>query len=149
MLYKMYLKNGNVYLPTTVSQGTARYMTVEPVTVVPVYDTERLRYAFQDTIPKQNRFVPPSVEDASRPPVLLKYTGDKSWSAFMRDTSPWSIYEKDGKYQIEGYRTHSEGYWEEDPNNVIEFPAGTEIGHVIDRMIAILQDAAKQRDTKR
>ena len=62
----------------------------------------------------------------------------------MRGTSPWLIYEKDGKYQIEGYRTHSKGYWEEDPNNVIEFPAGTKIHDVIDRMIAILQDEARQ-----
>jgi hypothetical protein len=144
MLYKMYLKKGNVYLPTTVSQGIARYMTVEPVTVVPVTDTEGLRRAFQNTIPKQNRFVPPSVEDARKPPVLLKYTGDKSWSAFMRGTAPWSIYEKDSKYQIEGYRTHSKGYWEEDPDNVIEFPVGTKIDDVIDRMIAILQSEVQQ-----
>jgi hypothetical protein len=143
MLYKTYLKKGIVYLPTTVNQGTV-YMTVEPVTVVPVADTEGLRRALRNTIPKQNLFVPPSVEDARKPPTLLKYTGDKSWSAFMRGTSPWSIYEKDGKYQIEGYRTHRKGYWEEDPEQTTEFPLETTLDEVIDRMIAILQDAARQ-----
>ena len=62
----------------------------------------------------------------------------------MRGTSPWSIYEKDGNYQIEGYRTDRKGYWEEDPNNVIKFPPGTPLDAVIDRMVAILQDAAQQ-----
>jgi hypothetical protein len=144
MLYQIYLKKGIVYLPTTVNQGTARYMDVEPVTVVPVADTEGLRCALRNTIPKQNPFVAPSVEDARKPPVMLKYTGDKSWSAFMRGTSPWSIYEKDGKYQIEGYRIHRKGYWEQDPDQRIELPPGTPLDEVIDRMIAILQDAARQ-----
>ena len=143
MLYKIYLKKGIVYLPTTVNQGTARYRIVDPVTVVPVADAEALRRALQHTIPKQNPFVVPSVEDARKPPVLLKYTGDKSWSAFMRGTSPWSIYEKDGKYQIEGYRIHRKGYWERDPDQTTEFPPGTALDDVIDRLIAILQDAAR------
>jgi hypothetical protein len=140
MLYQLYLKKGTVYLPTTVNQGRAVYMEIEPVMVVPVADTEALRRAMRDTIPKENRFVPPSVEDARRPPVLLKYTGDKSWPSFMRGASPWSIYEKDGKYQIEGYHVHSKGYWERDKNQTIEFPIGTQIDKVIDHMIAILQN---------
>ena len=144
MLYKLYLKKGTVYIPTTVNQARAVYMEVEPVTVVPVADTEALRRAMRETIPKENRFVPPSIEDARKPAVVLKYTGDKSWPAFMRGTSPWSIYEKDGKYQIEGYHIHRKGYWERDKNQTTEFPAGTPLDVVIDRMIAILQEAAKQ-----
>ena len=31
MVYSIYLKNGIVYLPAMVNQGTARYMEVEPV----------------------------------------------------------------------------------------------------------------------
>ena len=143
MLYKCYLKNGTVYIPTIVNQGRAVYMNVEPVTVVPIADAERLRRAMRDTIPKENKFVAPSIEDAQKPPVLLKYTGDKSWSAFKRGTSPWSIYEKNGNYQIEGYRTHRKGYWEEDPEQIIKFPPGTSVDDVIDRMIGILQDAAR------
>jgi hypothetical protein len=78
MLYSIYLKNGIVYLPTTVNQGIARYMEVEPVTVVPVADTDALRRALRATIPKQNDFVAPSIEDARKPAVVLKYTGDKA-----------------------------------------------------------------------
>lgn len=142
MLYNIYLKKGMAILPTTVNQDHM-HMDVEPVTVVPVVDTEVLRRAMRNTIPKENLFVARTIEDARKPPVVLKYTGDKSWRAFMRGTSPWSIYEKDGKYQIEGHRVHRKGYWEEDPDNVVQFPAGTSLDDVIDRMIAILQDAAR------
>ncbi len=149
MLYKCYLKKGTVYLPTTVNQGIARYMDVDPVTGVPVVDTEHLRRAMLNTIPKENPFRAPTVEDARKPPVILKYTGDKSWSAFMRGASAWSIYEKDGIFQIEPYRVHQKGYWEPDRDHFIIFPSGTSIDVVIDRMIAILQDAAGQRASAR
>jgi hypothetical protein len=143
MLYKAYLKKGMVYLPTTVVDKNRVYRDVDPVTVAPVADTDALRRAMRNTIPKENPIVTPSVEDARKLPVVLKHTGDKSWRGFMRGTTPWSVYEKDGKYQIEGYRLHRKGYWEQDPDNVIKFPAGTPLDDVIDRMIAILQDAAQ------
>lgn len=150
MLYKCYLKKGQVYLPTTINQGTARYMDIEPVTVVPAADIEAVRQAIRNTIPEQNRFVPPSIEDARKPPVLLKYTGDKSWGAFKRGASLWSIYEEGGKYRLAGYRTHPKGYWERDPAQTIEFASGTPLDDVIDRMIAILkEDEAKQANDKR
>jgi len=52
--------------------------------------------------------------------------------------------QKNGAYQILGYRKHPRKYWEEDPNQKIQFPAATPIDDVVDRMIAILQDAAQQ-----
>ena len=142
MLHTCYLKKDTVYLPTMVSQGIARYMDVDPVTVVLVADTEGLRQALRDTILKENPFRAPTVEDARKPPVILKYTGDKSWSAFMRGASSWSIYEKDGIFQIRPYRIHPKGYWEVDRGRSIEFPPGSVLDEVIDRMIAILQSAA-------
>ena len=142
MFHTCYLKKDTVYLPTMVSQGIARYMDVDPVTVALVTDTEGLRRALRETITKENPFSAPTVEDARKPPVILKYTGDKSWSAFMRGASCWSIYEKDGIFQIEPYRVHAKGYWEPDREHFIIFPSGTSIDVVINRMIAILQGAA-------
>jgi len=75
--------------------------------------------------------------------VVLKYAGVKTWSAFARNARTWRLREKDGGYQIGGYRKHEKGYWVEDPEQTIEFPAGTTIDEVIDRMIGILQDAAR------
>jgi hypothetical protein len=65
----------------------------------------------------------------------------KSWAAFARDASPWSIKEKDGVYQIVSKRRNPDG-WVEDPDHTIEFPEGTTVDDVIDRMVKILREAA-------
>ena len=51
----------------------------------------------------------------------------------------------DGNYQIGGYRDHPDGYWAPDPEKKVDFPPGSRVEVVIDRMIAILQDAARQQ----
>jgi hypothetical protein len=144
MLHRCVLRKDLVYLPTVVNQGIALYMDVEPVTVVSVTDTEGLRRVLRDTIPKENPFVAPSIEDARRRPILLKYTGDKSWPALMRKACDWSIKRTDGTYEIAGHHFHEKGYWEEDPEQTIEFPPETTVDDVVERMIAILQNAAKE-----
>jgi len=144
MLFHSYLRNGVAYVPTVVRLQTGAYVDVDPVAVVTVANTEGLRRAFLDTIARKNAIVPPPPKDNWPPPVLLKYAGVKTWSAFARDASVWSIEEIDGDYLIAGYRTHHKGYWEEDPNQKTNFPPGTAVGDVIDRIIAILQDAARK-----
>jgi len=138
MLFSSYLKNGVVYVPTVVKLQTGAYVGVEPVAVTSVADTVGLRRAFLDAIARKNAVVPP-------PPVLLKYAGVKTWSAFARGATTWSIDETDGNYQIIGYRDHPDGYWAPDPKQKIDFPPGSTVEVVIDRMIAILQDAARQQ----
>ena len=78
------------------------------------------------------------------PSIILKYAGVRSWSAFYRNASMWSISEDDGVYKIIGYRKHSKSYWQQDLEQQIQFPVGTTVDDVVDRMIAILQDAAQQ-----
>jgi hypothetical protein len=142
MLYSCYLKNGVVYVPTVVQLKTGAYTDVEPVAVLPITNTDGLRRAFLDAIAKKNVIV--SAPKGKWPaPVLLKYAGVKTWPAFVRGASSWSIEEEDGIYRIVGYRTHPKAYWEEDPDQKIEFPPDTTVDTVIARMIAILQDAAR------
>lgn len=145
MLYNSFFKNNVVYVPTVVKLQTGAYMDVEPVAVVPVTNSEALRRAFFDAIAKGNAVVPNPPKDNWPSPVLLKYTGAKTWSSFKRGASHWHIQEKDGNFQIVGYRSHRKGYWEEDPDQVIKFPAGTNIEEVIERMITILQDNARSK----
>ena len=73
---------------------------------------------------------------------MPKNAGVKSWSAFARGTSTWSILEEGGVYAIESFRKTPPRGWEVDPEKQIEFPPGTILDEVIDRMIAILQEAA-------
>jgi hypothetical protein len=140
MLYKCYLRKGVVYVPT-VGDRRGVYTLIEPVAVVPVTNTEGLRAAFRDAVARKNIDVPP-VKGKWPPPILPKYAGVKTSAAFDRGASTWNIQEDEGKYKIVGYRPHPEGYWTEDRDQTIEFPPGTLMDAVIDRMIAILQEAA-------
>jgi len=127
-------------VPTVVELESGAYVDVEPVAVVPVANTEALRIAFLETIKKGNAVVPKP--DKWPPPVVLKYAGVKSWSAFARGASMWSIKESDGNFAIVGDRDHPNGYWKEDPEQRTNLPPGSTVGDAVDRMIAILQKAA-------
>jgi hypothetical protein len=140
MLYKCYLRNGVVYVPT-VGNRRGVYTVIEPVAVVPVSNTEGLRAAFRDAIARKNIDVP-LVKGKWPPPILPKYAGVKTSAAFDRGASTWNIRDDDEKYKIVGYRRHPDGYRVEDHAQTIEFSPGTSIDIVIDRMIAILQEAA-------
>ena len=143
MLFQLYLRHGIVYVPTTAKRGTSVYTAIEPVAVVPVTHSDGLRRAFLDTIGRKNIAVlPPKGKWPA--PVLLKYAGVKTWAAFARDASVWNLEENDGVYRIVGHRVHAKGYWVEDPAQKIEFPPGATVDDVIDRMVAILQDAARR-----
>jgi hypothetical protein len=141
MLYKCYLKKGVVYVPT-VGNRRGVYTSIEPVDVVPVTNTEGLRTAFRNAIAKKNVDVP-LIKGKWPPPVLPKYAGVKTSAAFDRGASTWNIKDDDEKYKIVGYRRHPDGYRVEDPAQTIEFPPGTSVDVVVDRMIAILQEAAQ------
>jgi hypothetical protein len=140
MLYTCYLRKDYVYVPT-VGNRRGVYTLIEPVAVVLATNTEGLRAAFRDAVARKNIDVPP-VKGKWPPPILPKYAGVKSSAAFDRDASTWNIQEDEGRYKIVGYRRHPEGYWAEDRDQTIEFPPGTLLDTVIDRMIAILQEAA-------
>jgi hypothetical protein len=142
MLFHAYLRRSVVYVPTVARREGGAYTDIEPVAVVPVANTEGLRRALLDAIERKNIIVPVP-KGKWPPPILLKYAGVKTWSAFAGDASVWSIEEKDGAYQIVGYRTHPKGYWEQDPDQRTEFPPGSTVDDVVGSMIAILQDAAR------
>jgi len=144
MLFHSYLRDGIVYVPTVaVREGGPVYTDIEPVAVVPATNTEALRRALLEAIGRKNIVVP--VPNGKWPaPILLKYAGVRSWSAFARNASLWSIEEEGGVFQIVGYRKHPKGYWEQDPGQKTHFPAGSTVDEVVDRMIVILRDAARK-----
>jgi hypothetical protein len=109
-----------------------------------VSGTEDLRRALLETIARKNVVIADPDPNALRAlPLLPKYAGVRSLSAFYRNASTWSIAEDDGVYKILHYRKHPKGYWEEDSAHEIQFPARTTVDDVVDRMIAILQETAR------
>jgi hypothetical protein len=143
MLFHTYTRRGVVYVPTVAQQERGgAYTDIEPVAVVPITNVDGLHRALAETIARGNVIIP-LPKGKWPPPVVLKYAGVKTWSAFARDASSWSIEKEDDQYQIVGYRTHPKGYWQQDPEQKFKFPAGTTIDTVIDRMVTILQNAAR------
>jgi hypothetical protein len=141
MLFQCYLRRGIVYVPTTAKRGTSVYTAIEPVAVVSAADTAGLMRALREAIARKNVVIPP-IKGKRPPPVLLKYAGVQTWSAFAREASTWNIEENEGTYQIVGHRMHPKGYWVEDAEQKSAFPPGTKVDAVIARMIAILQQAS-------
>jgi hypothetical protein len=141
MLYKSYLRNGTVYVPTIGNRGGV-YIVMEPVAVVPAADTQGLRRAFAAAIGRGNPELP-VIKGEELPTIMLKYTGTKSWPAFVRSTLNWNIGVIDDRYQIVGHFLRPDGGWAEDHDHKIKFPPGTGADVVIDRMVAILQEAAR------
>jgi hypothetical protein len=143
MHFNLYLRKGAVFVPTTGLVSKGPYREMEPVAVVPLSTPLAVRQALRDTISRGNPPAPRYPPGGHPQPVVVKYAGVKSWSAFARSALPWSINESDGNYQIMGYSRHPDG-WREDPNQKFNLPAGSTVDDAIDRMIAILQNAARQ-----
>ena len=145
MHWSLYLRKQVVYVPTTGKlDDEPVYRKMEPVDVVPLSKTDDVRRALLSAIARGNPSAPRYTPGNFPPPVVLKYAGVKSWSAFERGTSTWGINESNGAFQIVGYRRHpTKGYSEQDPQQKIEFLPGTSVDAVIDRMISILQEAAR------
>lgn len=138
------LRRGTVYLPTMGRMDKGFYRGVEPVAVVSAANTDALRQAMAAMIARGNPDVPMLLRREWPPPVVLKYAGVKTWSAFERGIQLWALTEKDGRFQIAGNTKQPDGMWKDDPRQTIIFPPGSTVDDVIDRMIAILQDAARQ-----
>jgi hypothetical protein len=92
-------------------QKGGAYMDVEPVAVEPVTNTDGLRRALSDAFARKNAFVPNPPKNNWPKPILLKYSGAKTWSAFVRNASLWSINEENGIYSITQYKEHPTAIW--------------------------------------
>lgn len=117
------------------------YRGVEPVAAVPATNTESLREALLATIARGNPDVPMLRRREWPPPVVLKYAGVKKWSTFERGMMLWSIEGKDGTFLIAGKTKQANGAWVDDKERTIEFPKGATAQNVVERMIAIIQQA--------
>jgi hypothetical protein len=144
MRWRTYLRRGHVFIPAVGAVDKGLYRDVEPVAVLAVSDTEGLQQEFARAITRGNPPTPPYLPDAYPQPVVVKYAGVKSWGSFAQSASTWVIDERNGLYQIVGHRREPNN-WVPDPKQTIVFPPGTKLEQVIDRMIAILQEAARAK----
>jgi hypothetical protein len=148
MLITCYLRAGIVYVPTVARRASSPiYTNIEPIAVIPVDDLDAVRQALRESLTRGNAIIPdPGPQELRAPPIILKYARVRSWSAFFRTAWTWSIRDDDDLFKIIGYRKHPKGYWEQDIEDEIRFPPGTNVDEVIDRVIVLLQQTALESD---
>ena len=121
-----YLRDYVVYVPTLARRAREPvYTHIEPVGVC--IDREhggRSSHFVGDDCQKNPTIPDPDQKARDAPSIILKYAGVRSWSAFYRNASTWSIREDDGVYKMIGYRKHSKGSWLQDLEQQIQFPVG-------------------------
>lgn len=147
MLCSIYLKKDVVIIPTMGRVPEGFHLAVEPIAVVPVSDSDRLRHALVEAVARENPSVPSSrnrEEGKRRRAIFHKYAKVRSAPELQRSTRSWSIEEENGRYQIVGTKEAPYGGKRADPEQKEMFAAGTTVDAVVNRMIAILQSAANQ-----
>jgi hypothetical protein len=141
----LYLRNGVVYIPTVARTEAGYFMDIDPVEVVSAADGDALRHAIKEAINKRNPTVPTPTRAAFPKPVVLKYAKVKSWSAFEKGTLPWTIEEKDGRYNIKPGRKRPDRGWEDDPERVESLPPGITLEAVADRVAYLMVLTAQNK----
>jgi hypothetical protein len=138
-----------VQIPTSYAIQRGFYFKYTPLQSVPVEQTERLRDAIRTAIERGN----PSISrdevtaiSGSKNPPMLAATGARSWHALDRQTKgSWSIKESNSAYEIRVNEPMQQPRgWHEDKTKRVQFPAGTPVEDVIDRLITMIQERARE-----
>ena len=139
----LYLRKGSVFIPTSGIVHKGLHHDIEPVAVVPASNADAIRQALHATIARGNPPTPHYPRGLLSAARRSKICRRKKLGSFRtRRVAALERQRNNGVYQIVGRRKHPDG-WAQDPEQKIEFPPGSTVDQVIDRMIAILQDAAR------
>ena len=140
-----YLRKDIVYIPTWARTTDGLYVTVAPIEVLPVGNTVELLRAFEEAIGRGNPVVPaPDFRNRDPSTDVCRYVGVKNWSTFERGLTRWTIAAKDGVYQIKTGHRQPDRSWQDDPDQRIIFPLETTIAQVCARIVAIIQEKARE-----
>jgi len=142
MFWICYLRKRTLYLPTEAKVKTGGYMDIEPVSIAPVNDENRIRSALKEVIGRGNPVIPEILRDDYPEPCLLKYAGVKSWGAFVKGAFCWGIDDFEGYYRVIGQRKARPRGWEDDPDQTVILPSDATIDDLCDKLITMVQAKA-------
>jgi len=91
MYWSFYLRKGVAYIPTTAKTEAGFWLAIEPVDVAPAHSVEELQRLLLKTIGRGNPVVQTPTRQDCPPPVMQRYCGMKSFSAFERTAALWAI----------------------------------------------------------
>jgi hypothetical protein len=111
-----YIRKGIAYVPTTAKTEAGYWMAIEPVDVAPVPDATALKDLLLKAMARGNPVVPTPTRANFPRPIMERYSGMKSFSAFERTAKMWSISGSGDSYSIYPWQRSARyrGAWEED-----------------------------------
>lgn len=109
MYCSFYLRKGTAFVPTMAKTKAGYWMGIEPVDVRKVETADALKGLLLAVIERGNPRVPTPTRDDFPRPVMERYYGLKSLSAFERTASCWAISQDDSDFHIYEWR-RSERY---------------------------------------
>jgi hypothetical protein len=130
-----YLRKGIAFVPTMARTEAGYWLGVEPVEVQKVGTVEALEQLLLAVIARGNPVVPTPTRQNFPRPVMERYCGLKSLSAFERTATCWSISGNGDAYRICEWRRSERyrGAREEADDSEILLPADTPIKDVARR----------------
>jgi hypothetical protein len=144
------LYKGIVHIPTSyIVERNGFFFEGTPLDSVPVEQTEKLRQAIlaamgRDNPPISRAEVGAALSD-SKNSAMLAATRARSWSVLDRQTQGlWSIVDRSGFYEIRVKEPMAPRGWHEDKTKRVQFPSGTSVDEVIERLIAMIQERARE-----
>lgn len=136
-----YVRQGLVYLPTWAETVDGVNVAQEPVAVIPVGDTSAFRLALRDRFLRGNPKIPrPNFRTMI--PFFVTHAGVKSWSAFERGMTTWSIEEIKGIYSVYFCYRNRDKLWVRDPDRKVTLPPGTSLDDACRRIVETIQAEA-------
>lgn len=130
-----YLRKGAAFVPTMAKTEAGYWMGVEPVEVQKVATVEALEQLLLTVMERGNPvFATPTRQNFPRP-VMERYCGLKSLSAFERTATCWSISRNEIAYRIYEWRRSERyrGAREEATDSEIRLPIDTPLRDVARR----------------
>jgi hypothetical protein len=115
MLWHIYLRKGQVFVPTVSKTDAGLFLDTAPVAAHSIDDVSGIIAAVEAAIARGNPIVPTPTRGSFPAPVVLEYAKVKSWATFEKSAACWKIRFKDGSYQLCPMRKNASGGWEDDP----------------------------------
>jgi hypothetical protein len=104
MYCSFYLRKGTAFVPTHAKTLAGYWLAVEPVDVRKVESPEALQSILLAAIKQGNPVISTPTRNSFPRPVMERYCGLKSLSAFERTAACWAIADHDGQFHIYEWR---------------------------------------------
>jgi hypothetical protein len=135
MYCSFYLRKGVAFVPTMAGTGAGYWLSVEPVDVQNLETVDALQAILLAAIARRNPMIPAPTRENFPRPVMERYCGLKSLSAFERTAACWAISQDHTGYRICEWRRSERyrGAREQATESQIQLPLRTKLEEVVRR----------------